>query len=87
MKIWKYELEITDVQFITIPMIRLHFLSAQMQNGKLCVWVKGMPVKDDAKRVTFYIYGTGLTVDDDDIKEYIGTVQDGSMVWHVFWHA
>lgn len=32
--------------------------------------------------VEMFIYGTGFNVDDG--KEHLGTIQDGSFVWHLF---
>ncbi len=58
------------------------FLSLQMQNSFLCFWFLVNP-ENHKKRRYFRIFGTGWDFDDSHL-EYIGTVQDGSFVWHVF---
>lgn len=56
------------------------FLSAQIQDGKICVWaLQG----EEEKQYNVYIIGTGWPAQlEEDI--YIGTVQQGRYVWHVF---
>jgi hypothetical protein len=85
MKIWKYNLRITDTQSICLPE-NARILSAQMQNNELYIWV--LHDKDYSSEVRhFAIYGTG-----HDIPENpgfpIASVQQvfggGSLVWHLF---
>ena len=81
--IYKYELSLglTSLRF---P-LDAEVLSAQMQDGKLCIWVK-QPEPVIATRVlqqrTFLVVGTGRSL--KGIFTHIDTVQDGSFVWHVF---
>lgn len=78
--IWKWELEITDRQVISMPR-DANALTVQIQNGKPCLWALVSP--DCAKRdVPILIFGTGHPVQNDG--HYIGTVQVGALVFHVF---
>ena len=86
MRIWKWSLDITDEQTLTMP-IGAKALTAQIQGRSgLQLWA----LIDDAicqqKEVrTFAVYGTGNPIPDDP-GEYIATVQThgGDLVWHVF---
>lgn len=89
--VWKYSLDITDVQTIEMPE-DVEILSVQMQKDTLCMWVFIDPAKDLILK-TFYIIGTGHLIDNNAItdieKQYIGTFQtgSGSLVFHVFEEA
>jgi len=82
-KIFKYELEITDEQAIELPMFS-QILSVQMQGGKLQLWAI---VNPNAQKMPVYfrIVGTGHELKfDPEIFNWIATVQDGALVWHIF---
>ena len=81
--VYKYELEITDRQDIHLPK-GAQFLSAQMQNGKLCVWALVESTREHVHRI-FHVLGTGHPMRTDNLV-YIGTAQmiGGGLVWHVF---
>jgi len=81
--IFKYTLEITDRQVMSMP-AGAKPLTVQMQNGKLQLWVLCDPGRSKNIR-TFAVYGTGNPISDSDYAgEYIASVQDGSFIWHVF---
>lgn len=79
--IWKYELEITDEQYIDMPK-NARVLSAGNQNGKLCLWAM---VSTEAKLIPHRvaICGTGLPCYESS-GNFIDSVQIGQFVWHVF---
>ena len=83
-RILKYPLEITDTQYVNLHE-GAEILSAQMQNGVLCIWALS---NDKAPKVPvcIRIVGTGHLIDDVDAAFLIpiDTVQDGALVWHVF---
>ena len=83
MRIWKWELKITDLQTVDMPR-DAKIMSVQMQSGKLCLWAMCWPINPTRPR-NIAIYGTGNPVPNDP-GEYIGTAQqhDGALVWHVF---
>lgn len=81
-KIYKYELLLQDEQVVQIPH-KPQILSVQIQKGIICVWALVDTTYSDVAYI-FEIIGTGNPVD-NFIREYLGTVQDGSMVWHVFY--
>ena len=64
-----------------IPRPELRFLTVQMQHGVLVLWALVDPLQPKEQR-TINIFGTGGPAPDTGV--YIGTVQDGGMVWHVF---
>lgn len=84
--IWKFTLEVTGEQTLSMP-IGARILTAQVQNTQLgtkqiCLWaiVNKRNGIEDRK---FYIYGTGHNIDIKN-KEYIATVQEENLVWHIF---
>lgn len=81
--IHKYELKVTDSQFIRLP-IGAEILTVQMQHGKPCMWAL-VNTSETIGAINIEIYGTGNTIHDAQ-REYIGTFQmeDGYLVWHVF---
>lgn len=83
MKIYKYKLQITDEQVINIPR-GSKFLSAQIQHGTLCVWAMVNSFVEKVDIVLFRIHGTDHKVTNPKAN-FIDTVQDGSLVWHIFW--
>ena len=83
MIIWKWELEITDRQELSMP-VAARLLDVQMQNGRPCLWAS---CDENAQRVQriIDIYGTGNPMPENP-GEYIGTfqVEGGLLVFHVF---
>ncbi len=81
--IWKYELPFSDQVTLNLPE-NAHILSCQMQGRILCLWVVVNPANEAVER-TFRVIGTGHAFDfDSQDLEYITTVQDGALVWHIF---
>jgi hypothetical protein len=81
--IWKYPLEITDIQTLMMPE-GAEILSAQMQGDVLCLWAL---VNQDApkQRREIEVLGTGNPAPEAK-RRYISTVQmrGGTLVWHIF---
>lgn len=81
--IWKFPLAITDEQPINVPSGFVP-LSVQMQNRELCLWAKVKPGKTE-KIKTVYVVGTGNPMPSEASDAvFVGTVQNGPFVWHVF---
>lgn len=80
--IYKYQLEISDHQFIKAQGFRPLYVG--MQNGVLCLW--GMvDLKEDEIELPVCVIGTGHPMPVGlRNKDYVGSVIDGSFVWHVF---
>ena len=80
--IWKVDLEITDRQVIRLP-AGAEMLSVQQQGPEaLCLWAlvdRSVPIIQHG----IIIVGTGHRVP-EDAEDFIGTVQVGPFVWHVF---
>ena len=79
--IYKYELEITDKQTISLP-DDAEVLSIQEQQGAIYAWVRvdtDMPQCDR----TFIVCGTGNPIHQGQMK-HLATIQKDYMVWHFF---
>jgi hypothetical protein len=83
MKVFKQELKITDVQFVTLYM-DAEIICVQVQHGKPCIWYTTNAPRG-IKVVRIYTHGTGHLMA-SNIKKYIGTYQlsEGDLVFHVF---
>lgn len=83
-RIWKYELQVTDMQAVEMPQFA-ELLSVANQNGSLCLWAM---VDADKPRDTRHIeiIGTGNPVPTDMgvDRKFIGTAVINPFVWHVF---
>lgn len=80
--IWKFALALTGSQEIRMPE-NAQILSVQYQADNLVLWAIVNPAKPIVPR-TIMIFGTGHLLPDLDLRNFIGTVQDGGLVWHVF---
>lgn len=80
--IWKYPLEVTDIQKIRIPLARKYLFVAE-QYDRITLWAE---VDAAARIITekIVIHGTGHPVEKDEY--YIGTCMQagGQLVWHVY---
>ena len=79
--IWKYTLEITDLQTVEMPSGAI-ILSVDNQDGSLCLWAL-VDTEAAKEEVCIEIIGTGNPVF-SATRQFIGTVLMGSLVWHVF---
>ena len=77
--IWKYKLDATTI--LAMP-IGASILTVQIQNSQLCLWALVNPTIQSVER-EFHVFPTGGSGPPSDWP-YIGTVQDGELVWHLF---
>lgn len=84
MRIWKYELQIEDIQEVAMPQFA-ELLSVANQQGQLCLWAMVDASRSMAIRC-IEIIGTGnpVAVDMGLERKFIGTAIVGHFVWHVF---
>jgi hypothetical protein len=81
--IYKYKLNHISRQEIEIP-TTARILSAGVQNGDLCVWAAINDEPETSPRF-IYIFGTGHLMPEDGMDlRYIDTVQESTLVWHIF---
>lgn len=84
--IWKFELEVKDKQFITLPQ-GAELLSVQVQNETPCLWALVNPNNEIEERC-LEVFGTGHRIyyDMGVARNYIGTFQmiKGDLVCHLF---
>jgi hypothetical protein len=79
--IHKYTLKINDNKQVFNILGSAKLISIQRQGDELVMWWFGTTLTSD--RRAFRIYDTGHEVTDWN-AEPLGTVQFGSLVWHVF---
>lgn len=81
--IWKYPLQITDVQ--TIRAAPGKVLAVQIQGEDLTLWIEVDLEHKELELRTFVIVGTGQTFQSDGLV-HLGTAQmlGGQLVWHVY---
>ena len=77
--VWKLQIPIFQSHF-SLP-VGATVVAFQMQNGTPCLWADVETAAAPETRV-FKIFGTGHQVPEGAI--YVGTLQDGDLVWHCF---
>ena len=84
MEIWKYVLELNNIQNIEMPQ-DAKILCLQTQFFIPCVWALVDPKAEKEIR-TFETFGTGHELNDNYKGKYIGTYQqrEGCLIFHVF---
>jgi hypothetical protein len=87
MVILKYPLRLTDQQDVVMP-VGADIFTAKMQSGTLWLWAIVDESVTEALTRDIRILGTGNPFPEDlkawQSRDFIGTVFDGSFVWHVF---
>lgn len=83
-RVYKYPVEITDVQTILLP-IGAQILSVQEQDGRAYLWAIVNPETDSEPR-RFRLYGTGHNIETENLLKFVGTFQllGGRLVFHLF---
>lgn len=80
--IYKYPLDLTDSQILHLPSSAKP-LSVQLQGEQLCMWAEVNTGVGGRKEVVITIVGTGHPIPPGAVH-YLGTVQQGQFVWHVY---
>lgn len=82
--ILKYTIRVIGAQRIELP-DGFRPLSVQVQGEQICLWAMVDKFSQLKSKYTFYITGTGQPCANFDAYTYLGTVQQGMFVWHVFY--
>jgi hypothetical protein len=85
MRIWKFPLDVNDLQTISMPHnAQILHVASQSNQPNLWALVDENAPTVDARR--FVTYGTGHPMPDDNYGHYVGTYQmhGGQLVFHVF---
>ena len=84
MRIWKFPLNIQDVQSVSMPS-GAAILSVANQNGTLCLWAL-VDSRNGVSLRTIEVIGTGHHIRSSEPYErkFIGTAVINPFVWHVF---
>ena len=80
--IYKYILEERDTNVIHIPELAT-ILKVERQQDQICMWVE----VDTTRPLTPYtlrIFGTGISLPEDEMLTYLNTVIMDYFVWHVY---
>lgn len=80
--IWKYNFDIGGEFIVEMPR-GAKVLTVQMQADRPCLWALVNLVDARTDERTFVVVGTGHPFDPTG-REYVGTIQDGSFVWHIW---
>ena len=80
--IHKYRLQLTDSQVLQLPSSAKP-LSVQIQAGQICLWAEVDNVLEETKDVVISVVGTGHDIPPGAVH-YLGTIQAGAFVWHVY---
>lgn len=83
MRIWKYKFPIQFDPIDAETPIDFYPLSLQMQGDLPCLWAKVNPDMPKALR-RFQWIATGHEFDDEATRDYVGTIQVGLFVFHLF---
>jgi len=84
--IYKYTLHLADGDEHRIDMPKdAQILHIGVQGNDICIWAVVNPMPEVYNRRTFFIVGTGTPFSHDYVlTPFIGTVQMGAYVWHIF---
>jgi len=83
MIIYKYKLGTVVHQVIELPE-KFKPLRVEFQGEQLCLWAIVNPLVRK-NNYDFYIVGTGWEQNDLDGLDYISTVFENGLVWHIFY--
>lgn len=81
--IYKYPLKLEDEQILELP-VNSQLLSVIVQREVICLYVKVDSLEKYTNGHKILIIGTGDPLEQDVTIDFIGTVQMGPFVWHVF---
>lgn len=80
--IWKASLALNGEQTINLP-DGAKPLDVQVQSGNVNLWAE-VDASEPTKDFTVWIVGTGHPMPDMLNRHHVGTVQQGSFVWHIY---
>ncbi len=82
--IWKYELETTDFQTVSLP-VNAEILTIDTQCSTVCIWALVEKTEHKNEEKIIEIFGTGHEMKEAN-RKYIGTYQlnGGALVFHAF---
>jgi hypothetical protein len=80
--IHKYPLYVTDMQVVMMP-VGARILSVDNQRDMLTLWAEVDTEAPSEGRV-IHVAGTGNPLNAPSDSDFIGTVQMGQFVWHIY---
>ena len=84
--IWKYPLEVTDLQVLELPGFSARPLSVQVQRGGPCLWALVEPDAEEKFKYQITTVCTGQLLQKNPPWNFLGTYQleHSGLVFHVF---
>jgi len=83
-QIWKYSCKAIGHLFSFDMPKGAEILTFQLQDGDMPVFWAAVVPSFPLEERTFILLGTGITYNFDGRETYIGTIQNGLFVWHLF---
>lgn len=80
--IWKFSLQIIGINLIKMP-DPAKILSTDIQYGYIMIWVMVDTETKSSQKRKIVVHPTGNSPESIG-GEFVGTVQEGGFVWHVF---
>ena len=81
--VWKYPLPLAPhTQTLRFPGASVRFLHVAMQDATPTLWAEVDTDSEKAWDITLTWFGTGHEIPGNAL--YVGTVQDGIFVWHLY---
>lgn len=83
--IWKYQLQVTDLQLVKMPSWSTILTVRSLDDDRIFMWAEVDKDKPEVER-RIIMAGTGQAYHRNKDIKYIGTVltMGGTFVWHVF---
>ena len=83
--IYKYKIDITDKQILTLPK-GAKILSVINQFNVACIYAMVDTETTETEKYSLQCYGTGHPIRHDDSYKFLGTVAmlDGNFIYHLF---
>lgn len=82
--IHKYPVQFNNESVCKIKLpINAKVLTVDFRDDKLCLWARVNDAEEQIEEREFRIYATDEEVNEFDL-EYIATVQESWLVWHIF---
>ena len=81
--VWKYPLPLAPhTQTLRFPGASVAWVHVDMQDDTPTLWAEVDPDSEKARTATLTWFGTGHEIPGNAL--YVGTVQDGIFVWHLY---
>lgn len=81
--IWKFPIPIKRSFELELPS-NSDILYLQVQDNSPCLWIKVNPLENEKIHRHFMFIATGQAENEENLKNYIGTIMLSNSVYHLF---